>query len=138
MKSVRLWLCSLAIVAAAVCAGAARAQTTVRAISFIPKNDPVLTMAQAWVSEVNAKLGSQLRINYVGGPEVIGRFQQPEALRTGSDSAFHLSRFMIATTLLGQKNGRSTTYFTDSSQPRLSGPVTGQPNPSTTPEPSAV
>lgn len=56
---------------------------TMRAISFIPKNDPVLTMANAWVAEVNAKLGSQLRINYVGGPEVIGRFQQVEALRTG-------------------------------------------------------
>ncbi|HEY2184965.1 MAG TPA: TRAP transporter substrate-binding protein DctP [Xanthobacteraceae bacterium] len=56
---------------------------TMRAISFIPKNDPVLAMANAWVSEVNIKLGSQLRINYVGGPEVIGRFQQVEALRTG-------------------------------------------------------
>ena len=83
MNSVRPWLCSLATVAAVVCAGAASAQTALRAISFIPKNDPVLAMAQVWVSEVNVKLGSQLRINYVGGPEVIGRFQQPEALRTG-------------------------------------------------------
>jgi TRAP-type C4-dicarboxylate transport system substrate-binding protein len=40
-------------------------------------------MANAWVSEVNAKLGGQVRINYVGGPEVITRFQQVEALRTG-------------------------------------------------------
>jgi TRAP-type transport system periplasmic protein len=59
------------------------AAKTMRAISFIPKNDPVLAMANAWVAEVNAKLGAQLRINYVGGPEVIGRFQQAEALRTG-------------------------------------------------------
>jgi TRAP-type transport system periplasmic protein len=59
------------------------AAETMRAISFIPKNDPVLAMANAWAGEVNAKLGSQLRINYVGGPEVIGRFQQVEALRTG-------------------------------------------------------
>jgi TRAP-type transport system periplasmic protein len=63
-------------------ATAADAQT-LRAISFIPKNDPVLAMANAWVSEVNSKLSGQLRINYVGGPEVITRFQQPEALRTG-------------------------------------------------------
>src|SRR6476659_10613611 len=42
-----------------------------RAISFIPKNDSVLAMANIWVSELNAKLGSQLRVNYVGGPEVI-------------------------------------------------------------------
>src|SRR5215471_18608145 len=56
---------------------------TLRAIGFIPKNDPVLAMANVWVSEVNAKLGGQVRINYVGGPEVITRFQQVEALRTG-------------------------------------------------------
>ena len=61
---------------------AADAQT-LRAISFIPKNDPVLATANAWVNEVNTKLTGQLRINYVGGPEVITRFQQPEALRTG-------------------------------------------------------
>jgi len=40
-------------------------------------------MANAWVSEVNTKLSGQIRINYVGGPEVITRFQQSEALRTG-------------------------------------------------------
>ena len=42
-----------------------------------------MAMASAWVSDVNAKLAGQIRINYVGGPEVITRFQQAEALRTG-------------------------------------------------------
>jgi TRAP-type C4-dicarboxylate transport system substrate-binding protein len=73
---------SLAVAGIVALATTAHAQT-LRAISFIPKNDPVLAMANAWVSEVNAKLAGQLRINYVGGPEVITRFQQPEALRTG-------------------------------------------------------
>ena len=73
---------SLAIAGAFVFSHSVEAQT-LRAISFIPKNDPVLAMANAWVSEVNSKLSSQLRINYVGGPEVITRFQQVEALRTG-------------------------------------------------------
>src|ERR1044071_462418 len=77
-----LWLSSLAF-ASTLAASAARAQTTLRAVGFIPKNDPVMTMANAWVSEVNAKLSGKLRINYVGGSEVITRFQQPEALRTG-------------------------------------------------------
>jgi TRAP-type C4-dicarboxylate transport system substrate-binding protein len=36
---------------------------TLRAISFIPKNDPVMAMAAAWVSDVNAKLAGQIRIN---------------------------------------------------------------------------
>ena len=40
-------------------------------------------MANAWVNEVNSKLSGKVRINYVGGPEVITRFQQAEALRTG-------------------------------------------------------
>src|ERR1700704_6472317 len=71
------------VVAAVVSAGGADGAEMLRAISFSPKNDPVLAMANAWVSEVNAKLGAQIRINYVGGPEVIGRFQQVEALRTG-------------------------------------------------------
>src|SRR5262249_25084120 len=70
------------VFAGALASTGAGAQT-LRAISFIPKNDPVLAMANAWVSEVNAKLGGHPRINYVGGPEVITRFQQVEALRTG-------------------------------------------------------
>jgi TRAP-type transport system periplasmic protein len=73
----------LVLVAAVVWSGGARAQATLRAISFIPKNDPVLAMANAWVAEVNSKLTGKVRINYIGGPEVITRFQQPEALRTG-------------------------------------------------------
>jgi len=73
----------LALMLALVWPALGSAAETMRAISFIPKNDPVLAMANAWAAEVNAKLGSQLRINYVGGPEVIGRFQQVEALRTG-------------------------------------------------------
>ena len=77
------WLGLLAFAAAVVSSSAASAQATMRAISFIPKNDPVLAMANAWVNEVNSKLGGKLRINYIGGPEVITRFQQIEALRTG-------------------------------------------------------
>lgn len=76
-----LWLGSLAL--AALISVSAHAQTTLRAVGFIPKNDPVLAMANAWVNEVNTKLAGKLRVNYVGGSEVITRFQQPEALRTG-------------------------------------------------------
>lgn len=81
MHSVRHWIGLFAI--ALAWTGSANAQTTLRAISFIPKNDPVLAMANVWVNEVNGKLNGKLRINYIGGPEVITRFQQVEALRTG-------------------------------------------------------
>src|SRR5436190_16365308 len=85
MRVVRrwIWLGALAIAAATAWSDAAGAQTTLKAIGFIPKNDPVLAMANAWVNEVNSKLSGKVRINYVGGPEVITRFQQTEALRTG-------------------------------------------------------
>jgi TRAP-type C4-dicarboxylate transport system substrate-binding protein len=83
------WLGLVAFAAAVFWSSAASAQATVRAISFIPKNDPVLAMANVWVNEVNGKLSGKFRINYIGGPEVITRFQQIEALRTGViDMAF--------------------------------------------------
>ena len=85
MRSVNgiLSLGLLAVTAALGWPSGATAQSTLKAISFIPKNDPVLAMANTWVSEVNSKLSGKVRINYVGGPEVITRFQQVEALRTG-------------------------------------------------------
>jgi len=80
----RSWKLAGPLAAAGILALTASADAqTLRAISFIPKNDPVLAMANAWVNEVNTKLTGQIRINYVGGPEVITRFQQTEALRTG-------------------------------------------------------
>ena len=50
------WLGSLAIAAATAWSSAASAQSTLKAIGFIPKNDPVLAMANTWVNEVNSKL----------------------------------------------------------------------------------
>jgi len=64
-------------------AGAAMAETTVRAVGFIPKNHPVMAQANAWVAEINEKLKGKFRVNYVGGPEVIGRYEQLNALRSG-------------------------------------------------------
>jgi len=72
-----------AVIAAALCAAPAYAEESMRAVSFIPKNHPVLAQANVWVDTVNEKLKGKLRINYVGGPEVIGRFQQQNAVRTG-------------------------------------------------------
>jgi TRAP-type C4-dicarboxylate transport system substrate-binding protein len=61
----------------------AHAETTIKAISFIPKNHPVMAMAREWVKEVNAALKGKLKINYVGGPEVISRYQQWDAVSNG-------------------------------------------------------
>lgn len=64
-------------------AGTAMAETIVRAVGFIPKNHPVMAQANAWVAEINEKLKGKFRVNYVGGPEVIGRYEQLNAIRTG-------------------------------------------------------
>jgi TRAP-type C4-dicarboxylate transport system substrate-binding protein len=74
---------STAALAAFAVAGGAQAETTVRAVGFIPKNHPVMAQANAWVAYVNDKLKGKFRVNYVGGPEVIGRYEQFNAVRTG-------------------------------------------------------
>lgn len=74
---------STAVLAAALCAAPAQAEESVRAVGFIPKNHPVLAQANVWADTVNQNLKGKLRVNYVGGPEVIGRFQQQNAVRTG-------------------------------------------------------
>jgi TRAP-type C4-dicarboxylate transport system substrate-binding protein len=63
--------------------GTASAETTLRAISFLAKNHPVMTQVNVWVNEVNEAMKGDLKINYVGGSEVVPIFQQPEALRNG-------------------------------------------------------
>lgn len=68
---------------AATITSVASAETTLRAIGFIPKNHPVMAMARKWVEDVNAGLKGKLKINYVGGPEVITRYQQVDALKNG-------------------------------------------------------
>ena len=80
----RLLTCiSAAALAATAAAGGAHAETTVRAVGFIPKNHPVMSQANAWVSFVNDRFKGKFRVNYVGGPEVIGRYEQLNAIRTG-------------------------------------------------------
>jgi TRAP-type C4-dicarboxylate transport system substrate-binding protein len=75
---------ALLLAAAAITAATpAPAQETLRAIGFIPKNDPVLAMANTWANDVNKALAGKVRVNFVGGPEVIGRYQQGEAVRNG-------------------------------------------------------
>ena len=68
---------------AATAMTATAAEVTVRAVGFIPKNHPVMAQANAWVNLINEKLKGKFHINYVGGPEVIGRYQQGNAIRNG-------------------------------------------------------
>jgi TRAP-type C4-dicarboxylate transport system substrate-binding protein len=56
---------------------------TMKAISFLPKNHPLMSQVNVWVDSINSQLKGKLQINFVGGSEVIPRYQQPEAVRNG-------------------------------------------------------
>ncbi len=79
----RRFLISAAVIATALWVASAGAEESIRAVSFIPKNHPVMEQANVWVNTINEALAGKLKINYVGGSEVIGRYQQQNALRTG-------------------------------------------------------
>ncbi len=81
-KSFKLAL-SAAAFAALATAGTAWAQTEMRAIAFIPHKHPVMVQSHEWVKRVNAALPGKVKINYVGGPEVIKRYQQWDAVKNG-------------------------------------------------------
>lgn len=87
--AVSLWL---------LATSSAVAETTLRAVGFIPKNHPLLEEAQVWVNEVNAALKGKLKINYIGGPEVIPAFEQAGAVGKGVvDIAFNPTAFYQST-----------------------------------------
>ena len=56
---------------------------TLKALSFLPKNHMLCSMIHVWVKEVNHACKGKLKINWVGGPEVIPGFEQAEALKNG-------------------------------------------------------
>lgn len=92
------FLAAAAVSFSLMSAGNASAETTLRAVSFISKNHPLLDQAQVWVNEVNAALKGKLKVNYVGGPEVIPAFQQAGAVGKGIvDIAFNPTAFYQST-----------------------------------------
>lgn len=61
----------------------AMSEISMRAVAFIPHKHPVLKGARDWVGSVNAALKGKLKINIIGGPEVIGRKEQWDAAKNG-------------------------------------------------------
>lgn len=54
-----------------------------KAVCFLPKNHPLCAMIPKWIDAVNTQLKGTVKINWVGGPEVMPPFDQPEALKKG-------------------------------------------------------
>jgi len=61
----------------------AAAQTEIKAISFVPKDHKLCAMIPVWIDRVNTALKGTVKITWVGGPEVVSAFNQPEAVRKG-------------------------------------------------------
>jgi TRAP-type C4-dicarboxylate transport system substrate-binding protein len=65
-------------------------EVTFKAVAFIPKNHPLMSQTIVWVDMINKELAGKVKINYIGGPEVIPGLQQVEAVRKGViDIAFN-------------------------------------------------
>lgn len=56
---------------------------TLQAISFLPKNHPLVQVLPMWIKRVEESTGGQVRINWKGGPESIPSLEQIEAIRNG-------------------------------------------------------
>ncbi len=54
-----------------------------KAVCFLPKNDPLSAMTVEWVNRVNQMFPDELKIEYLGGPEIISSVEQVEALKKG-------------------------------------------------------
>lgn len=77
---------------------AAAQEVTLRAVGFIPKTHPLMAQTQVWVNKVNDALKGKLRVNYVGGPEVIPGLQQADAVGKGViDIAFNPTAYYQST-----------------------------------------
>ena len=63
--------------------GAAEAQETVRALSMMPKPVTYTQSFLKFIDKVNAAGEGVVQIEFVGGPEAIPTFDQPEAVREG-------------------------------------------------------
>lgn len=91
-------LAAAAVTAWIVSVPVAAQEVTLRAIAFIPKTHPLMAQTGVWVNNVNDALKGKLRINYVGGPEVIPGLQQAEAVGKGViDIAFNPTAYYQST-----------------------------------------
>jgi len=54
-----------------------------KGVSFLPKNHRLCAQIPVWIDKINADLKEVLKINWVGGPEVMPAFEQHEAVRKG-------------------------------------------------------
>jgi TRAP-type C4-dicarboxylate transport system substrate-binding protein len=63
--------------------GAEAKTIALKAITVFPMDHPVNRDNQAYINEINKRAKGELRIEYLGGPEMVSTFDQAKAVRTG-------------------------------------------------------
>ena len=54
-----------------------------KGVSFLPRDHRLCAQIPVWIDKINTGLKDVLKITWVGGPEVMPPFEQPEAIRKG-------------------------------------------------------
>jgi TRAP-type C4-dicarboxylate transport system substrate-binding protein len=81
----KLLLCGLAFLwIVGLSAPSATAQPMeLKAVGFLPKDHRLCAMIPVWIEKVNTELKDSVKITWLGGPEVMPAFDQPEAVKKG-------------------------------------------------------
>jgi len=67
-----------------------------KAVSFLPKGNTGVDPAFWFINSVNERTKGKLTIKFVGGPETIPMFEQPEAIKRGAvDMIFNVTGFYV-------------------------------------------
>lgn len=92
----------------------AQAQQTLRAVSFIPKTIPLATGFHEFTDSINAEFSQDVRINWLGGPEVINPFDLADAVRNGAiDMAFISPSYYSGTVPASTTNNLSNKSYAE-------------------------
>ena len=65
------------------CAKAPAEVIVIKGLTMFPVDHPVNEIVQPWIDMVNEGAAGEVRIEWAGGPEVIGTWEQTDAVRTG-------------------------------------------------------
>ena len=60
------------------------AEVTLKLVTMLPLSTPIGKTFDGFIKRLNAEMKGEFQIDHRGGPEVIGQFKQPNAVRLGS------------------------------------------------------
>jgi TRAP-type transport system periplasmic protein len=83
MKRIKFLMLSLLVLLGFTVTSSQSQPIVLKAVTFSPKNEPHLADVPTFIEMVSKESGGRLKIDWVGGPEVIQTFDQAQALKNG-------------------------------------------------------